>query len=255
MEYMIEFDTENEELPLVSVITPTVRPAGLDIVQKSLEKQTYKKWEWLVGSPFNPHIDGAKWVTDNFDGGYWSLNRIYNRLFKIAQGKIIVTWQDWIYIPPDGIQKFVDALEEVGDAVVSGVGDQYERLNDWGKPEIKIWSDPRKTLKYGSFYECYPNDAEWNWCAFPKKLINQVGGMDEKLDFLGYGGDQFQVGQRWGDMGVHFWLDQDNESFTVRHGRDHEDWDKEHVLFNGKYDKRKKELIDSGNWPVIKKET
>lgn len=245
---MTQFDTDT---PLVSVVTPTVRPDGLDVVQKSLNQQTYKNWEWLIGSPFNPKINEATWVEDNFEGGYWTLNRIYNRLFKIAKGKIIVTWQDWIYIPPDGIQKFVDAIEGVGDVVVSGVGDQYEQLNDWGKPEIKIWADPRKTTTYGSFYECYPNDAEWNWAAFPKSLITKVGGMDEKLDFLGYGGDQFQVGQRWGDMGIHFYLDQSNESFTVRHKRDHADWDENHVLFNGKYENRKKELIKEKNWPVI----
>ena len=249
---MINFDIENDKLPLVSVITPTVREDGLDIVHKSLDKQTYKNWEWLIGSNFNPKIKEAIWVEDNFEGGYWTLNRIYNRLFKLAKGQIIISWQDWIHTPPDGIQKFVDALEETGDVVVSGVGDQYLKVGEWGKPEISIWSDPRKNTKYGSFYECYWNDAEWNWCAFPKKLIDKVGGMDEKLDFIGYGGDQFQVCERWEDMGVKFYLDQSNESFTVRHERDHTDWDDKHVLFNGEYKKRKQELIKEGKWPIIK---
>lgn len=246
----------------ISVVTPTIRPDGLGVVFKSLQKQSFKKFEWLVGSPqpwlltsnyFKDKNFKTRWIPDDFTGGFWSLNRIYNKMFKEAKGEIIVSLQDWIHIPPDGLERFLGAFKEVGEAIISGVGDQYERLNEFGKPEVKIWSDPRKNDN--GLYECYPNDAEWNWCAFPKKFIFEVGGMDEGLDFLGVGGDQLQVGERWDSMGKKFYLDQNNESFTLRHGREdfggQESWDSKHVLFNGEYDKRKAELITSGKWPVL----
>jgi len=252
---MIEFDIDEREMPLVSVVTPTVRPLGLDIVRKSLEKQTYKNWEWLIGSPFNPQISEAIWVEDNFEGGYWTLNRIYNKLIKNAHGKIIVSLQDNIYINPEGLQKFVDAIEQMGDCIVSGVGDQYEREGDYGKPEIKIWSDPRRNTNYGSFYECFPQDIEWNFAALSKKLLKDVGGFDEKMDFTCRGVDAFGVMQRLDALGYKSYLDQDNESFTIRHNRDNyggEDaWNKSHGLFNGEYEKRKLELIKTNQWPRL----
>jgi hypothetical protein len=238
----------------VSVITPTLRKEGLNVVRNSLAHQSYRNFEHLIGSPFDPEIPEAIWVKDNFKGGFWSLNRIYNRLFSRASGEIIVTWQDWIWAPPDALEKFVINVE-AAQAVVSGVGDQYEKVGRFGKPEIKIWSDPRKTDKYGSFYECNPNDAEWNFCAFPREAIFKIGGMDEKLDFLGYGGDQLQAVERMDACGTRFFLDQENESYTVRHSRDlfggQKNWDKNHVLFNGEYSTRKQEIIGSGQWPIL----
>jgi len=244
----------------ITVVTPSIRKDGLSVVAQALSNQEFKDFEWLVGSPFTPNLDVDniplfKWVEDSFKGGFWSLNRIYNKMFKKAKGELVVTLQDWIWIPPDGLQKFVDAFEVVGEGIVSGVGDQYERMGDF-KPEVKIWSDPRKTIEHGTFYECYPNDVEWNWCAFPKKYIFDVGGMDEELDFRGYGGDQLQVGERWSALGYKTYLDQSNESFTIRHDRSsfggQKEWDSKHVLFNGEYDKRKQELVTSGQWPVLK---
>lgn len=239
----------------VSILTPTVRNEGLDILNRAISNQLFTDYEWLVGSSDKPQYEKATWVKDDFTGGFWTLNRIYNRLFSQAKGDIIVTWQDWIWANPNAIGQFVDAVEATSGGIVSGVGDQYERTNKWGRPEVKIWSDPRKTDQHGSFYECYPNDVEWNFAAFPKEAIFKVGGMDEELDFLGFGGDQLQVGERWDAMGYHSFLDQTNESFTIRHDRSkhggQDNWDKNHVLFNGKYDKRKAELISEGKWPIL----
>lgn len=241
--------------PLVSVITPTVRLEGLDIVHKSLEKQTYKNWEWLVGSKIDPHIKEAIWVEDNFSGGIWTLNRIYNKLIKKAHGKIIMSLQDWIWIHPDTIQKFIDDFEQMGDIIISGVGDQYEKLDEWGKPQVKIWSDPRRNNQYGSFYEIFPQDVEWNLCALPKKFLLEVGGFDEALDKY-YGMDGYQVNARMDVLKHQFYIDQGIESLTLRHGREsyggEDNWNKNNNMSNGNYQKRKDELIKSGMWPKLK---
>lgn len=244
----------------LTIITPTIRREGLDIVRKSLRKQTFKNFEWLICSRFDPKIPEAIWIPDNFTGGHWSLNRAYNALLKFASGDIIVTWQDWIYAGPDALQKFVDKVEET-NSVVSGVGNQYARLNKYGKPELQVWSDPRETDKYGNFYECHWNDAEFNFAAFPRELFTLVGGFDEKLDFLGVGGDQLQFCERLNDAGEKFYLDQTNKSFTLRHDRSdfggQEKWDSKHVLFKkgesgmSLYDERKAQLKLQGQWSSI----
>lgn len=238
----------------VTIVTPTVRKDGLDVVRKALQNQAHKEWEWLIGSKFDPEIPEATWVKDTFEGGFWTLNRIYNELFRRSTCELIISWQDWIWVPPDGLDKFVSNYIKVPQ-VISGVGDQYERIGKYGKPEVKIWADPRKTTQYGSFYECNPHDAEWNWCALPKKAIYAVGGMDEGLDFLGYGGDQLSVVDRMDALGTLFYLDQTNESYTVRHGREtfggQRAWDDNHVLFNGKYEEETRKLYEEGRWPNV----
>lgn len=240
--------------PKVSIVTPSIRIDGLYVLKEALEEQTFKDFEWLICSPTDPGIRSARWIPDKFTEGFWTLNRAYNSLFKHSQGELIVTLQDWIWIAPDGIEKFVISNPKL-DRIISGVGDQYESIDSMGKPHVKIWSDPRKNTEFGSFYECNWNDIEWNYASFPKAFIFEIGGMDEKLDFLGYGGDQFQVGERWESLNKLTYLDQSNESFTIRHDRSAFGgqlvWDSNHVLFNRKYDERKAELIAQGKWPVL----
>jgi hypothetical protein len=239
----------------ITVITPTIRPDGLAIVRAALKQQTFRDFEWLIGSKFDPGIKEARWIRDNFEGGYWSLNRIYNKLIKEAKGELIVSLQDWIAIAADGLEKFWITHEEYPDAIVSGVGDQYESLDKFGKVQIKIWSDPRKRLDQGSFYEIFPTDAEFNWCAFPRKAAFDVGGFDENLDMLGVGGDQLQFCARLDTLGYKFYIDQTNESFTIRHGREdfggEDEWNNKHVLFNGKYDEEIAQLKKEGKWPKL----
>lgn len=238
----------------ISVITPSVRLEGLEIVKNSLSKQTFTEFEWLVGSKQKPDYD-CIWVEDDFKGGFWNLNRIYNKLIKQAQGELIVSLQDCIHIKPDGLEKFWNNYQNNRKAIVSGVGDQYERINKWGKPEIKIWSDPRKREDYGSFYECYPHDVEWNWCAVPKQALYDVGGFCEEMDFVGFGMDGYQVNERMDELGWKFYLDQSNESFTVRHDRSvyggDDRWNQNNNLSNGKYTELKLKLINEGNWPKL----
>ena len=241
---------------MISIITPTIRRSGLDVVRRGILKQSYKDIEWLIGSSFDPEIEEAIWVKDNFINGFWSLNRITNKLIKEAKGEIIVTLEDWIYINPDAIEKFVISLEKLGTGnVVTGVGDQYEKEGKYGKPEIKIWSDPRKRDDFGSFYEVFPNDIEFNFASFWKSDFEKIGECDEELDFLGSGVALYQCSDRWNEMGFKFWIDQTNESFTIRHGREdyggQEDWDRNHVVLNGLYKKRKQELIRKGKWPIL----
>ena len=235
--------------PKISVITPTVREGGLELVRQALKNQTFREFEWIICSPFDPKIKEARWIKDSFQGGFWGLNRAYNALFEASQGELVVSWQDFIWAKSDALAKFW-ATYQATSAVVSGVGDQYSSLDEYGKPTNKIWFDPRRTTKYGSFYECKWNDAEWNFCAIPRESFYKVGGMDATLDFLGYGGDQLQTCERMNEAGVRFYLDQSNESFTLRHGRV-SDWDDNHVLFNGEYDRRKEELKQQGSWPKL----
>lgn len=138
-------------------------------------------------------------------------------------------------------------------ACIATSGDQYESLDKFGKPQIKIWQDPRRNFKNGSFYEIFPQDLEWNVAAIPKKALYDVGGFCEELDWTGYGMDGYQVNERLDLLGWKFYINHDVETFTLRHTRDdfggQENWDKYNNLSNGQYEKVRQEFIRKGEWP------
>lgn len=229
----------------ISVITPSIRKEGLDIVRKALFRQTFTDYEWIIGSPFiSKYCD--KYVRDDFEGGYFTLNRIYNKMIKESSGELIVSLQDYTHIKPDALEKFWYAYKDNQKAIVSGVGNKYKD-NTW---MVKTWQDPRIRKDQGSFYECYPWDVEANFCAVPRKAIYDVGGFDEVMDFEGYGFDARGVFERIDMLGKYkFYLDQANESFSLEHDRP-KGWDEHNMLTQ--WSGWKKKNIDKKRYPVLK---
>lgn len=231
----------------ISVITPTIRPEGLDIVHKALQRQTFRDFEWLVGSPFKSPISGSKWVKDDFKGLTWTLNRIYNKMLREARGELIISIQDYTFFDPDALEKFWFHYKNNPYSLVSGVGNKYSDVY----PELGevVWKDIRINNKYGSFYECYPVDWEANFASAPKQAFYDIGGYDEYLDNY-FSMDNVSVVERIDALGKYkFFLDQTLNSYSLTHGRPG-GWDKKHAM-HGAYKKRKEELIKSGKWPYL----
>lgn len=237
-------------MPQISVITPTIRKEGLPLVMKSLKRQTFGDFEWLIGSPFS--VDDViesmsvdmTWVKDEFKGGLWTLGRIYNSLIGKCRGELIVSWQDFTYANPDALEKFWNDYQSTKGAI-SGVGNKYTD-EAWS---IKTWQDPRERSDQGSFYACTPQDVEWNFCCCPKKSLYDIGGFDESMDFKFFGMDGVSVNERLDAVGCMTYLDQTNKSYSLNHGRP-EGWDDNNGV-SGSYLKHKQELIDKGVWPRL----
>lgn len=223
-----------------------MRPEGLSQVRRSLSKQTFKDFEWIVISPLDIHEPEADKVLKDppkKEGDYWTFNKAINEAVRNAEGDLVVSVQDFTEFNPRGLEKFWFYFANGYDkALVSGVGDKYDEDCQ------KVWLDPRRTTQYGTFYECYPNDIEFNYCSVPKKAFYDVGGMDEWLDKFA-GMDHISLQERLNDIGYKFYLDQTNESYSGVHGRLPE-WDKRHAM-HGHYHKRKQDLVESGEWPVL----
>lgn len=230
----------------ISVITPTVRPKGLDIVNKALKRQEFRDYEWLIGSPDKPRHVHGRWVPDEFELGYWTVNRIYNKLIAEAKGELIVSWQDWTYAKPDALEKFWYHYQEHKNYFVSGVGNKYQS-DSW---DVMTWKDSRERDDQGAFYPCYFNDIEGNFSAWPKKALYDVGGFDEKLDMMGYGMDVYGMLERVNALGTYdFYLDQTNKSYSLEHERV-DDWEFHNLLYGG-YKNRTIELQKAGTWPKL----
>jgi len=229
----------------MSVLTPTVRPEGLEQVGRSLSKQTFKDFEWLVISPLDISITDARLIKDPPKGeeDYWSFNKAMNKAIQEADGELVVSVQDYTQFNPDGLEKFWYYFSNgYARSLVSGVGDKYDYDGQ------KIWADPRKRLDQGTFYECFPNDIEFNYCSIPRKAFYEVGGFDEYLDRYA-GMDHISVQERLDAIGYKFYLDQTNESYSLYHDRLPE-WDQHHAMRGG-YSDRKAQLILAGVWPQL----
>ena len=244
---------------MISVIIPTNRPGGLEHAKACLPGQDFPDFEILVGSPSDPSF--GRWVIDDFKGGFWSLNRIYNRLLAEARGTLIVTLQDFTWIRPDGLSRFW-ALHERTGGLISGVGDRHERVGLDGSHGEPCWRDCRKNRMWRSgtplgsdslgkdaWRSRQPSSHEWNWACMPRDAILGVGGMDEEMDFLGFGCDNVSAAERMFELGHPFFIDQGNEAFCQLHGRP-PGWEAHHAR-KRLYRLRKEELQASGSWPVL----
>lgn len=210
----------------ISVVTPTVRPDGLSLIQKALEEQTFKDFEWLIVCPegivsaLKSSLDSKIKVLKDppkKEGDVWSLNKAYNEAVRHAQGELIISWQDYTYTKEDALEKFWYYYSLSPKALVSGVGNKYTTISPT-LGEI-VWKDPRERENQNVILECFFKDIEANFCSIPKEAIYAVGGFDENLDRF-FGMDAFSVFDRLAILGGwRFYLDQTNKTYSLPHTR------------------------------------
>jgi len=220
---------------MISVITPSIRPEGLALVEKALKRQTFKDFEWIVDTS-----------SEKNEGDYWGIYKAYNRLLKKCKGELLVTVQDYTFFNPEGLEKFWFHFQQEPKTIVSGVGNKYSD-DTW---TVKTWQDPRERDDQGTFYQCFYNDIELNYSAWPKEAFYAVGGFDEYLDkYSSLCGldvlDRLNMIGGWD-----FKLDQTNKSYSLEHGR-LPGWD-EFTPFNGAYDKRRQTYVANPKLSYLK---
>lgn len=207
----------------ISVVTPTVRPELLAIVEKCLSRQTIQDYEWLVGSPRNYKF--GDWIPEPpmREGDYYGLNKTMNALYKASKGELVVEITDGIWFEPDTLEKLWNHYEANPKACIGAVGNQYDDIVN-GKPEHLVWRDPRMRIDQGSFYEINPNDLELCIGSIPRKAIIDVGGVDEEFDKYAALSEK-EMALRMDKLGYKFFLDQSIEYRAIKHPRLNAEWD------------------------------
>ena len=128
-----------------------------------------------------------------------------NRMIRRARGELIVSVQDFIHIPEDGLQKFWDAYQEKPGFYTAPVGKIIEPLDtpqwDW------------RVDKNGDIHW-----QEWEICfgAAPRKDLVAIGGFDEELD-KAWGFDNVNTAYRAHLAGHPFYCMSDNKSVAIDH--------------------------------------
>lgn len=224
----------------------TNRPGGIDILWANMKRQTFQDFELvLVDALWREREKEVKeYINDprlkyvrQADRPEWACTNLAhadNQGFRACEGELVVCLQDYIWIGPDGLAKFWTIYQQNPNILVSGVGHQYAKpsaediVDPRGKitvfgepytrrPENRCWQDPRMRLDQGSFYMSGMADWELNWAMIPRKIIYELGGMDEEYDRHGFAWDNVNIAVRAEMLGYHPYLDQTNECMGFNH--------------------------------------
>ena len=162
----------------ISVITPSIRPKGLEIVRESLLNQDFKDFEWLTD---------INWT------GKHDLNASFNRLIKRSNGELIVFLQDYIKIESDGLQRFWEAYKREPKFYTAPVG----------KTKKIDYSDVSWDWRKNNYVETNEQSWEIDWGCAPRNALFDIGGFDEELDQY-WSCDNVNAGYRAGLKGYKF---------------------------------------------------
>lgn len=182
----------------ISVITASIRPAGLDVAIETLKHQTFTDFEHITKlSEVGPKPDLCA-----------SLNDCIRR----SSGELLVFLQDHTVIPPDGLERCWAAYE--GDKDV-GWTFPLGKVDDLADPAHPRW-DWRVERPDGSYVAW--NEWETDYACIPRRAIIEVGGFDEDFD-SGFSWDNVEIGYRLFKSGMGFRVDTRNRAVAWDHDK------------------------------------
>lgn len=227
-----------QDMPLVTVFTPTIRQGWWIIMSKYLAEQTYKNFEWIIVDDFPE--DRSK-LAEQFAKRYklniryvrgekherkHSLVRANNIALREAKGELLVFLQDFVLPPVDGIEKLVNVYRKHPRDLIAPVDiaflpkkEPYLNSEDWfnGETDIKgevIYKNVR--LKMRSTSSNNPYDFEQNYGAIPVSVARELNGWYEVFD-EGLGYDNTDIALRALKNGSLIQLDVTNVAECVHH--------------------------------------
>lgn len=182
----------------ISVLTPSIRPSGLDIVRTGLMKQTFTDFEWLTEIGLGKH----------------DLNAAYNRMLVRAEGELVVSLQDYMLITPNYLENWWKAYQENPKSFMTAPVGKVDNLQFNGdiKWDWRAYRNDEKALIRPCEWNCWEIDNG----AAPLAALKEIGGFDEALDGH-WSADNVNVGCRAQLAGYDFKCVFDNPVLAYDH--------------------------------------
>jgi hypothetical protein len=230
----------------------TARYGGLDVAVASLKRQHREDLVWIVGDdlfadrtytyastarkvPFAIRVFDTAKIREQ-TGMPGSLESAYCEAIRIAReldADLFVSMQDYIWAPPDGIDRFMQLAEEHPRSLLTGLcslsadpepdlitnpeglysifAEPYTR-----KPKKIGWRDCRLELHSG-VQRCNATAWEINWAAIPRDLLHHPElDFDPAYDRGHYYGNQAYALKAF-LLGFDAWIDCGNEAIGLPH--------------------------------------
>jgi hypothetical protein len=232
---------------MISVLTPTIRPEGLPMVAKCLNRQDVE-FEWIIVAPSRIINDICDLKLDAIilteppkkEDDFYCLNKAWNLAYSKARGQLIVNIVDWIWFPPDTLERLWNHYLANPKACITAIGHQYDKVEN-DKPEGLMWSDPRSRLDQGTFYQVAPSEMEMCVASLPRQAILDCGGLDENYDKGAAIGEK-EMCWRLARLGYQFYIDQTIEYRALHHGRLSPKWDEYYKITSAMFVKHMQQM-------------
>lgn len=236
-------DVFNQEKPQdikVTVFTPTIRTGFWNLMANNLKSQTYQNFEWLIVDDYK---ENRSRVAEKYRNKYgleirylkgklarspynYALIQADNMAIYNATGSIIVWLQDFILMPPDGLERIVNLHRRYPTALIAPVDEYHsmsvrpnrENKEDWfdGQTDV-IGKFIRKNIriKLGEVRQTFnPYDFEMNYGAIPTKVARKLNGLWEFLDD-GLGFNNTDIAMRALRAGFPLLIDERNKAMCL----------------------------------------
>lgn len=135
------------------------------------------------------------------------LNLAFNKMISRAKGELIVFYEDFTKIDPDGLQKFWDAYQQNPDTCFTAPVGKVLSFDETPRYDWRAHTE-----------ECDWARCELDWGAIPKKILLNIGGFDERLDQW-WSFDNVSVGKRAQLLGYKFKNLIDNKAVAIDHDK------------------------------------
>jgi len=257
----------------VVVAVPTNRYGGLDILFSSLKRQTYPSLLVMADELraqrlhiYEEHgfIEKTVFVENEVQSGNKrALAQAYNNMADFAvdfEFDLMVSLQDYIWIPDNGVEMFVEDYLNYPDSLITGLVSLSEAPGEdeiedecayysifktplIDKPEGISWHDVRDTALYPGEPDIRACDAghwEANWAAIPVSLLTK--GIRWDLDYdRGIAYENVDFAKRCErDYGTSCVLDKRNHAYGVPHRKIWPKEEKELERYSNRWEHEKK---------------
>jgi len=178
----LEIETDNLDVPFVSICTPTFnRRPFIPFIKKCIENQEYPKSriEWIIiddgTDPIGDLVEDIEYVKYFYYSDKMLLGKKRNLMHNKCSGDIIIYMDDDDYYPKDRVSHAVKTLLENPDYLIAG------------SSEMHIYFDSRNAVYQCGPYKDYHATAAT--FAFKKELLlqtsyNEENALAEERHFL-----------------------------------------------------------------------
>lgn len=244
---------------MIAVFTPTDQYGGLDVTWGSLTRQTLaRELVWIVA---DEHLGERRSVYEKLRAQkkiadiitfrlpieppyVRNLSASYNRAFGIARDlkpDLFVSLQDYIWVPPDGVERFVRLAEAHPGHLYTGLASMADN------PDVSLMTNPTGlyTIFDEPYYDCpepsywfddrqvrgtqgppgqkdqpfivFPPSWEVNWAAISPRVLHSGLDFDVECDRgIGYDHQVYSL-QAWQRLEAASLLDPQNHVVGLPH--------------------------------------
>lgn len=230
-------------MPKFSVVYLTYRPGSYDMLADSLLHQTCQDYELIC---IDEMVERKQIVQEYllssgvklsaispskpkcFPELSYGLHNAQNTGVMFSRGEYIIILNDYIWLPPDALEKFLRYEELLKrDICISGVA---VTINDYHKKYldhlISIWDISWKGNPIRNGYELHslwrPTFFEMFYSAFSYSTLVKMNGFMECYDY-DEGTSVISVIQKANEINVSFYVDETNICYAFNH----KDWGKD----------------------------